>query len=162
MIEFSPENERFLESAIASGAFPNREEAVDRAVALLRERQETLQRLRQARVPLPELPPLLVRDDAGYVSLRGHRIGLHLLLGHLFAGEDATQIQDRFSSLTHEQVAAVLTFARQHEREMRAYWEQREAIDELLYETGRRGPSLAELRARWQAKFGQPLSVPRS
>ena len=161
-IEFSPENERFLEAAIASGAFPSREVAVDRAVALLRERQQALERLRQQVVPLPALPPFLVRDAEGYVSVRGHRLGLHLILDAIFAGESADEIQNQFSSLSGEQVAQILDFARQHEASLRAYTAQRGAIDQLLYETGRRGPSVAELRARWQAKSSQPHSLPQS
>lgn len=37
-IGISPENERFLNAAISSGVFSSRNEALDQAVALLRER----------------------------------------------------------------------------------------------------------------------------
>ena len=38
--QLSPENERFLEHAISVGIFHDRDEALDRAVAVLRRREE--------------------------------------------------------------------------------------------------------------------------
>lgn len=161
-IEFSPENERFLASAIASGAFDSREEALDRALDLLRQQQERLAVLRQMAIELPPLPAMLERNQEGYISVRGHRIGLHLILEGLFAGDDADQIHERFPSLPLEVVGEILDFARRNQAAMRHYLEHCDEIDQLLYETGRRGPSMAELRQRWLAKFGKPLAAPPS
>ena len=41
-IGLSPENEQFIEHVIARGVFPDRAEALDQAVELLRHRQELL------------------------------------------------------------------------------------------------------------------------
>jgi Arc/MetJ-type ribon-helix-helix transcriptional regulator len=41
----SPENERFLDDAVRSGSFHTRDEALDEAVTLLRDRQAVLQHI---------------------------------------------------------------------------------------------------------------------
>jgi putative addiction module CopG family antidote len=38
-VDLSPENEQFIDSVVAQGAFPNRKEALDEAVQLLRRRE---------------------------------------------------------------------------------------------------------------------------
>ncbi len=43
--ELSPENEQFLQQAIDSGVFANREQAMDEAVGLLKRRVELLQQI---------------------------------------------------------------------------------------------------------------------
>lgn len=46
-IELSPDQNRILEKLVADGIFPTRQEALDRAVDLLREEAESLEDLRE-------------------------------------------------------------------------------------------------------------------
>jgi antitoxin ParD1/3/4 len=48
--DLSPSNEQFIENALASGAFGSRDELLDAAVELLRERREEIRRMIQAGV----------------------------------------------------------------------------------------------------------------
>jgi Arc/MetJ-type ribon-helix-helix transcriptional regulator len=156
-IEISQESAQFIDAAVASGAFPNSTEVIDRAISLLRQRQEAIDRILAHPVPLPELPRLLERQPDGYVNIRGHRLGLHLLLQQHFAGDSAAQIQDRFSSLSLAEVEEVLAFVQQHPDAMRAYLDQQQTIQRLMLDEAGRGPTVEELRTRWQAKFGTPF-----
>jgi uncharacterized protein (DUF433 family) len=159
-IGISSENQKFLDTAVASGTYPTKDAAIDRAVSMLRERQQALDQARKQVVALPELPAILVREADGYVSVRGHRIGLHLILDRHFAGDSRPEIEDRFESLTAQELEEILDFVSRHEGPMREYLDQQDRIEQLMYEIGPHGPSMAELRARWVAKFGQPLELP--
>lgn len=48
MIELSPDNEKFLENAVANGEYQDRAEALNEAVRLMRARAEKLEKLRAA------------------------------------------------------------------------------------------------------------------
>lgn len=48
MFELSPENQQYLNSAVASGAYPSAVVALDEAVLLLRRRDETRKKLEAA------------------------------------------------------------------------------------------------------------------
>jgi Arc/MetJ-type ribon-helix-helix transcriptional regulator len=159
-IEISSENQQFLEAVVASGAFASREAAIDQAISLLRERQEALARICEQDAALPELPSLLVRQEDGYVSVRGHRIGLHLILERFFAGDRRAEIQDRFSSLSPGEVDAILDFVGEHRDAMQVYLDRQQLIEKPSNEKGSRGPTVAELRARWLSNFGRPLEIP--
>lgn len=156
-IEISPESAKFIDAAVASGAFPTPAEVVDRAIGLLRQRQEAIDRILAHPAPLPELPPLLQRHSDGYVSIRGHRIGLHLLLERHFEGDNPSQIQDRYSSLDLTEVEEIIAFVREHSDAMRAYLDQQQSLQRLMLDEAGRGPTVEELRARWQARFGTPF-----
>jgi uncharacterized protein (DUF433 family) len=159
-MQISPQNEKFLDAAIASGVFASRDQAIDQAVTLLRGKREALEDLLQHRVPLPKLPSVLELEQDGSVSVRGHRISLHLLLDRIFAGDSPQEIHDWFPSLPRETIDAVVAFASAYPESLRAYFEQEEAIYQLLYEIGRRGPTMEQLRGRWLAKFGKPFEPP--
>jgi len=45
--ELSPDKDRLLEQLVADGRFPNRQQALDRAVDLLREEAETVEDIRE-------------------------------------------------------------------------------------------------------------------
>jgi uncharacterized protein (DUF433 family) len=159
-MQISSQNQQFMDAAVASGAFASPDQVIDRAVSLLRARQEALEQIRQQQIPLPELPPVLVRDEGGFVSVRGHRISLHLLLDRFFAGDNRLEIQEQYPSLAQETIDQVLDFVRTHPEPMRAYFAQQETISQLMYEIGPRGPTLEELRARWLEKSGKPFESP--
>jgi Arc/MetJ-type ribon-helix-helix transcriptional regulator len=155
-IEISPQNAAFIDAAVASGAFESSAAVVDRAIGLLREREEAIRRILSHPALLPELPKFLVRADDGYVTFRGRRIGLHLVLERYYFGDSATQIQDRFSSLTLDEVTATVALAESHRFAMRAYFDQWQQIQRLQMDDARRGPTTAELQARWQQKAARP------
>lgn len=73
-IDLSPQNEQYLDQIVASGAFSNRDQALDHAVELLRRRQELMDHIdegtRQLRAGegievhgVDDLKALLGRDD---------------------------------------------------------------------------------------------------
>jgi Arc/MetJ-type ribon-helix-helix transcriptional regulator/uncharacterized protein (DUF433 family) len=159
-LDISSENQQFLDAAVASGEFASREAAINRAVSLLRQRHEAIHRLCSQLLPLPELPTILEWQSEGYIGVRGHRIGLHLILERYFAGASRAELADWFSTLTSEELDQVLEFVGQHPDAMRAYLERQEALARLLLDESNQGPSLAELRARWETKFGRPYVSP--
>lgn len=67
--ELSPDNEKFLENAIANGDYQDRAEALNEAVRLMRARAEKLEKLRAAieegvegpGIPASEVFPELLR-----------------------------------------------------------------------------------------------------
>lgn len=156
----SIENQQFLHAAVASGAFVSEDAAIDRAVTLLRARQETLERLRHRPIELPQLPSILVLQPDGYVTICDRRIGLHLILERYFAGDDPVSIQDEYPSVAKEDLNQILSFVGEHVEDMRDYLIWYQSIEQLLFETGKHGPSLDELRSRWLARFGSPLELP--
>ena len=155
-IEVSPQSAAYIDAAVASGAFQDSAAVVDRAIGLLREREDAVQRILSRSVTLPELPDFLVRDAEGHVSFRGRRLGLHLVLERHFAGDSAAQIQERFSSLTLAEVEAVVALADRHRAAMQAYLDQQQLIQRLLMDDAHRGPSRDELRARWEERLASP------
>lgn len=156
-LEISSENQQFLDASVASGKFPSQDAVINRAVSLLRERRELLDRLCREADALPELPPVLIRLENGNVMVRGRRISLYLILDRFFAGAADVEIQEQFPSISLDQVQEVLAFARANLETMQAYFDRQSTIEQLLYETGNRGPSFEELRARWQKQFGKPF-----
>jgi Arc/MetJ-type ribon-helix-helix transcriptional regulator len=50
----SPENQAYIDSQVAGGAFASRDEAIDAGVALLRKRDELVGRLKESRRQLDE------------------------------------------------------------------------------------------------------------
>lgn len=159
-MQISSQNEQFLDAAISSGIFASRDQAIDRAVTLLRAKREALDELLRQQIDLPELPPLLERCGDGSVGIRGHRVSLHLFLDRLFAGDSSQQIHERFPSLPWETVDRLVSFARENESRLRAYYDREEAIYNLLSEIGPHGPTREELRTRWEASFGSPWAAP--
>ena len=74
-VDLSPQNEQYLDQIVASGAFNNRDQALDHAVELLRRRQELLDHVdegtRQLRAGegievhgIDDLKTLVGRDDS--------------------------------------------------------------------------------------------------
>jgi len=158
--EISPANEQFITTAVAGGVYVSRQAAIDQAIGMLRQRQEAKERILARPVPLPELPPYLERRTDGYVKICGQRIGLHLILEALYQGENAEQIQDRFSGMSVPEVEQVLGFVAGHPDAMRAYLDQQQMLASLALDESNRGPTIEELRARWLAKFGKPFVSP--
>ncbi|MDQ2628195.1 MAG: hypothetical protein M3Y90_14515 [Actinomycetota bacterium] len=144
----SPENERFLEAAVTSGVFSSRGEALDQAVALLRERAVAIERIRRHRVALPSLPAALERRPDGAIYFAGHRISLGVFLNAVYAGGDQAELASQFTGLDHQAIADVLAYIATNEQIVRGYFEQYEALDRLQRDDSRRGPGVNELRSR--------------
>ncbi|MDX1946605.1 MAG: DUF433 domain-containing protein [Pirellulaceae bacterium] len=151
-IEGTTQNERFLESAVAQGAYSSREEALDRAVQLLRERHEALSRIEARSVEFANLPPELELLAGGGIRFRGTRVSLELVLSGHFAGDDSAALRQRFPTVSPAQLEAALAYVARHESQARAYLDQRQTIARLLCDDVHRGPSPDELRARFPGR----------
>jgi uncharacterized protein (DUF433 family) len=150
----SSENERFLDSAVTLGLFGSRGEAIDHAVAMLRERSAAVERIRSQPIPLPELPSLLEKRPDGALYVTGRRISLQIILLSYFSGEDSKAIRQEFPSLTLAEVEQIVDFIDQNRAAMEAYLAQQQQLENLILDQAHRGPSLKELRERWQSKYG--------
>ena len=156
-IQISSENQHFLDAAVASGTFASRDAAIDRAVSWLRERRDALDRIQRQKVPVPELPPVLLWNEAGQIMINGHRISLYLILERFYAGDSPGEIHAHYPSLEHTDFDHILEYVQTYARELKPYYEQQVEIEQLMYEIGPRGPSLDELKAKWLAMFGRPF-----
>jgi uncharacterized protein (DUF433 family) len=158
-LDLSPENQQFLESAVARGVFPSQEAAVNRAVGLLRSQQEVLDRFERVGRSLPDVPDVLEPREGGVYVFRGHRISFHLLLEYYFGGErDVQRLHERFPSLELDAIQQVVDYAQQHAALLSEYWEASEACAHVHRSESTRGPGIVQLRERFRALQGAPRS----
>jgi uncharacterized protein (DUF433 family) len=168
-LDLSPENQQFLDSAVARGVFSSQEAAVDRALDLLRLQQEALDLLRLQReafdrferlgAGLPAVPAVLEPRQRGVYVFRGHRISLHLLLEYYFGGEqDAERLHERFPSLDLDAVRQVVDYVRQHALLLSQYHEAGEACARIHRSESTARPGVAQLRERFRAIQGKSRS----
>jgi uncharacterized protein (DUF433 family) len=153
-IDISAESAKFLEAAVAQGAFSTREEALDRAVRLLRERHEAIERIKSRAVSFPELPTELGYAAGGVIRFQRTRIGLDLVLARHFAGDTIEQIHDSFPTVPFDALRTALAYMVAHEPLARAYLDQQQALASLHCDEAHHGPSVNELRQRFQAQMG--------
>jgi len=156
-LEISSENQQFLDAVVASGEFQSRDAVINRAVTMLRLRQQAIEQILMNAVKMPELPESLEERPNQNIVIRGHRISLFLILHRHFSGSSEAELREWFPSISSEKMAAVLNFVRAHEDTMRAYFAQQQRIEDIILDNAHRGPTLAELRERWRQKFGKPF-----
>ena len=103
------------------------------------------------------LPDFLTRDADGEIHLTGRRIGLYTVVRLYREGNTAEQIAEEFE-LEPALVNKVLAFSLANRAEVDAYVDAYRAELERQEQIYRQGPSIEELRRRWQAKGLGPLS----
>lgn len=101
------------------------------------------------------LPDFLTRAD-GEIRLMGRRIGLYTVVRLYREGNTAEQIAEEME-LEPALVNKVLAFCQENRGEVDAYVDAYRAELERQEQIYRQGPSIEELRQRWQAKGLGPL-----
>ena len=99
-----------------------------------------------------ELPDFLSRDMMGDIRLTGHRIGLEDIAFYYEQGYSPEMLWETFPTLALSHIHKTIGFYLDHRQGVAAYVEQRGAESQRLKASLRKGPSLAELRDRLQAK----------
>jgi uncharacterized protein (DUF433 family) len=97
------------------------------------------------------LPDFLTQDADGEIHMTGHRIGIYTVVRVYKEGYSAEQIAEEFPSLPLDLIQKALAFYHENLAEVDAYVDAYRA--ELLRQEAapRKGPSLDELKQRWQA-----------
>jgi uncharacterized protein (DUF433 family) len=104
----------------------------------------------------PALPPALQRHSDGCVVAIGTRISLYLLLDAHFRGLTPPQIHEKYPTVPLADMVAINAYIRQNELALRTHFEDQTRISDALRQAAPPGPTVEELRARWQQKFGTP------
>ncbi len=103
------------------------------------------------------LPDFLTRDTDDEIHLTGHRIGLYTVVRLYREGNTAEQIAEELESLGLALVYKTLAFYLENRAEVDAYVDGYRAELERQERIYRKGPSIEELRRRWQEKgLGTP------
>lgn len=108
-----------------------------------------------------EAPPLQT-DESGTVRVGGTRLRLDTVIGYYNQGHTAADLVDCFPPLSLADAHAVIAYYLRHRDDVDAYLRERaEQAERQRREFERRfpkrGPSKAELLARWEQKFGRPF-----
>jgi len=103
------------------------------------------------------LPDFLTRDADGEIHLTGYRIGLYTIVRLYREGKSAEQIADELDLPQLALVYKTLAFSLENRGEVDAYVDAYRAELERQEKIYRQGPSIEELRQRWQAKGLGPL-----
>lgn len=105
----------------------------------------------------PELPPELVKNGEGTIVARGTRISLFLLLELHFQGTPWKKMQQDFPTVQSGDWNSIESFVRSNEAALRPYSEKQQEISRAYEAASKPGPSLEELRQRFERKFGAPF-----
>jgi uncharacterized protein (DUF433 family) len=98
------------------------------------------------------LPDFLRTDEYGEIFLTGRRITLYHVLKEHLDGSSAEQIAAALPTLPLALVYKVLAFYLENQAEVARYLDETRAEIERQAATAPRGPSLAELKERLEAK----------
>lgn len=108
------------------------------------------------------LPDFLTIDDGGFISLTGHRIGLHHVVRVYEEGCSPEMIVGHFPTLPLALVHKVIAFYLENERDVADYVAAHDRDIERQMSQPRTTPALEQLRARLEAqrKAGAPPVIP--
>lgn len=104
----------------------------------------------------PDLPPELVKNSEGTIVARGTRISLFLLLENHFEGTPWSQMQQDYPTVQPGDWNPIEAFVRSNEAPLRVYFEEQQKIAQAHEQAAKPGPTVDELRDRFQKKFGKP------
>lgn len=105
----------------------------------------------------PELPPELVKNSEGTIGARGSRISLFFLLELHFQGTPWEKMQQDYPTVQPSDWSSIESFVRSNEAALRPYSEKQQEIARAYEAAAKPGPSLEELRQRFQKKQGAPF-----
>ena len=94
------------------------------------------------------LPAFLESDDGGFVSLTGHRIGLHHVVRMYAEGASPEAIAAYFPSLPLALIYKVIAFYLENQGEVDSYVADHDAEIARQIAAGPKAPSMVELRLR--------------
>src|SRR5689334_329400 len=98
------------------------------------------------------LPDFLASDDGGYISLTGHRIGLHHVIRVYEEGGSPEMIVCHFPTLPLALVHKVIAFYLENQREVSEYIAAHDREIERQMSMPQTTPTLVQLRARLEAQ----------
>jgi hypothetical protein len=104
----------------------------------------------------PDLPPELVENSSGVVVARGSRISLFFLLENHFQGVSWEKMREDLPTVQPGDWNAIEKFVRSNEAALRVYSEKQQEISRAYEAAAKPGPSLEELRQRFEKKYGKP------
>jgi predicted DNA-binding antitoxin AbrB/MazE fold protein len=104
----------------------------------------------------PDLLPELVRNSEGTIVARGTRISLFLLLENHFDGKPWSQMQEDYPTVQAGDWKGIESYVRSNEGALRPYLEAQQEVARAYEQVASPGPSIEELRARFQKKYGAP------
>jgi len=99
-----------------------------------------------------KLPHFLQEDELGYISIKGIRVGLNHLVNYYNEGHTVEYLAVLFPTVCLADIEKVIAFYEEHKHEVDAYIKQEEAECEKLRAAALKGPTLAQLKARLEAK----------
>lgn len=102
------------------------------------------------------LPEFLSSDDGGFVYATGHRIGLHHVLRLYNAGHSPEMIAAHYPTLPLALVHKIIAFYLENQSEVDPYLAQHDAEIEGQMAGAQPAPTVAELRARLDARTSSP------
>ena len=103
------------------------------------------------------LPEFLVEDDGGFISLKGHRIGLHHVVRAYDEGLTAEGVVARYPTLSLALVHKVIAFYLDNGDEVDRYVAAHDAEMDRQISGSKPAPSMGELRKRLDAVRGAEL-----
>jgi len=102
-----------------------------------------------------KLPDFLETDDGGFISIKGHRIGLHHVIRVYNEGCSAEMIQLEYPTLALATIHKVLAYYLENQAEVDQYCHDEEAAVDAQIEAAakepRKAPTIAEMRKRFEA-----------
>ena len=99
-----------------------------------------------------QLPDLFEKDDLGFITVKGSRIGLNDIVGLYNDGYSAEMIGCEFDTVSLAEIHKVIAFYLENKEAVDAYMREEEAECEKLQATTPPGITLVELRRRLEAK----------
>ena len=98
-----------------------------------------------------KLPEFLTADDGGFIHAAGHRIGLHHVIRLYSEGYSPEMLVGEYPTLPLALVHKMIAFYLENLAEVDAYMAAHDREIEWQMAEPRRGPTFAELRARFEA-----------
>lgn len=98
-----------------------------------------------------QLADFLQADDGGFITLKGHRIGLHHIVRQYNDGFSAEALQARFPTLTLALIHKVIAFYLENQDEVDRYVDAQDAELARQVAASKPVPSLVQLRQRLEA-----------
>ena len=102
-----------------------------------------------------DLPDFLTRDDAGFVHVTGHRIGLQHLVHYYNDGYSPEMLASEYPTLSLALVHRLIAFYLENASDVDQYVSEQSAIVDAMRRSATGGPSVSELRARVQTASGR-------